>query len=62
MSTDWQAGLGKLAIALALGGVTVPCWESMVLGQIIPDATLGAESSVVTPDTIKGLESDRISI
>ncbi|MDJ0576228.1 MAG: filamentous hemagglutinin N-terminal domain-containing protein [Xenococcaceae cyanobacterium MO_234.B1] len=61
MSTDWGAGFGKFAIAIALGGVTVPCWESIVLAQIIPDETLGAESSVVTPDTIKGMESDRIS-
>ncbi len=58
MSTDWQAGLGKFALAIALGGVTVPCWESMVLAQqIIPDDTLGAESSVVAPDTIKGIDS-----
>ena len=62
MSGDWQAWLGKLAIAIALGGVTVPCWENMVSAQqIIPDDTLGAESSVVTPDNIKGIESDRIS-
>ncbi len=61
MSTDWRAGLGKLGLAIALGGVTVPCWESIVSAQIIPDDTLGAESSVVTPDTIKGMESERIS-
>ena len=61
MSGNWRAGFGQLAIALFLGGVTVPCWESIVLAQIIPDETLGAESSVVTPDNIKGLESDRIS-
>ncbi len=62
MSTDWRAGLGKFALAIALGSVTVPCWESMVSAQqIIPDDTLGAESSVVTPDNIKGIESDRIS-
>jgi len=30
------------------------------LAQIIPDATLGAESSVVTPDVIQGLPSSRI--
>ena len=28
--------------------------------QIIPDSTLGSEGSVVTPDTIKGIPSDRI--
>ncbi|MDJ0690298.1 MAG: filamentous hemagglutinin N-terminal domain-containing protein [Xenococcaceae cyanobacterium MO_188.B32] len=62
MSRDWQAWLGKFTLAIALGGVTVTCWESMVLAQqIIPDETLGAESSVVTPDNIKGLESERIS-
>ena len=63
MSTDWRAWFWKssIAIALALGGVTVPGWESMVSAQIIPDETLGAESSVVTPDRIKGIESDRIS-
>ena len=61
MSGDWRAGFGQFAIAIALGSVTVPCWESNVLAQIIPDETLGAESSVVTPDKIKGIESDRIS-
>ena len=62
MNRNWQAGLGKFALAIAFSGVTVPCWESMVSAQqIIPDDTLGAESSVVTPDNIKGIESDRIS-
>ena len=61
MSGNWRAGFGQFAIALFLGGVTVPCWESIALAEIIPDETLGAESSVVTPDNIKGLESDRIS-
>ncbi len=61
MSTDWRAWLGKFAIAIALGSVTVPCWESIVLAQIIRDETLGAESSVVTPDNIKGIDSDHIS-
>jgi filamentous hemagglutinin family protein len=30
------------------------------LAQIVPDNTLGAEGSVVTPDVIKGISSDRI--
>ncbi len=61
MGRDWRAGFGQLAIALFLGGVTVPAGESIVSAQIIPDETLGDESSVVTVDNIKGLESDRIS-
>ena len=62
MSTDWRVGFGKFTLAIAFSGITVPCWESMVWAQqIIPDETLGAESSVVKPDTIKGMESDRIS-
>ncbi len=61
MSRDWRAGFSQFAIAIALGGVTVLCWESIVSAQIIPDETLGAESSVVTPDRIKEIESDRIS-
>ncbi len=61
MSRDWRAWFWKSSIALTLGAVTIPWWESIVLAQIIRDETLGAESSVVTPDNIKGLESDRIS-
>ncbi|WP_019506231.1 filamentous hemagglutinin N-terminal domain-containing protein [Pleurocapsa sp. PCC 7319] len=61
MSRDWRARFRKFAIAIALGGVTISCWESIVLAQIIPDETLDDESSVVTPDTIEGIESDRIS-
>ncbi|MBD2354990.1 filamentous hemagglutinin N-terminal domain-containing protein [Tolypothrix sp. FACHB-123] len=33
---------------------------SLAKAQIIPDNTLGTESSVVNPDTIKGIPSDRI--
>ena len=61
MNIDWQAWLGKLAIAIVFNGFTVSCWKSTVLAQIIPDETLGNESSVVTPDNIKGIESERIS-
>ncbi len=61
MSGDWRTWLGKFMLSIALGGVTVPCGETIVSAQIIPDETLGAKSSVVTPDNIKGLESDRIS-
>jgi filamentous hemagglutinin family protein len=58
MSEDyWRAGFWKLAIALTFSSVSVPCWESIVSAQIIPDETLAAESSVVTPDNIRGIES-----
>ena len=61
MITDWRAWIRKFALAIAVSSVTVSCRESIVLAQIIPDDTLGAESSVVTPDRIKGIESERIS-
>ncbi len=62
METTGELGSGSPRSRSPLGGVTVPGWESMVLAQqIIPDETLGAESSVVTPDNIKGIESDHIS-
>jgi filamentous hemagglutinin family protein len=53
---QWQIG-GCVAIFGALsGGVS-----DRVLAQIVPDNTLGAEGSVVTPDvTINGISSDRI--
>ena len=47
-----------LKIAIAFSGFTIPYGESMVLAQIIPDETLGDEGSIVTPDNIKGIESD----
>jgi filamentous hemagglutinin family protein len=52
---QWQIG-GCVAIFGALsGGVS-----DRVNAQIVPDNTLGAESSVVTPDVIKGIQGDRI--
>ena len=57
-SWRWQS---SIAIALVLSGSAVCASGRMVSAQMIPDHTLGAESSVVTPDTIKGMESDRIS-
>ncbi|WP_448572432.1 two-partner secretion domain-containing protein [Trichothermofontia sp.] len=44
--------------------LTIPCLWCLLGGpssaQLIPDATLGPESSVVRPDVIKGIPSDRI--
>ena len=52
---QWQIGgcvalMGALSIGVSQG----------VVAQIVPDNTLGAESSVVTPDVIKGIQADRI--
>ena len=56
-SWRWQS---SIAIALVLSGSAVCASGRMVSAQMISDHTLGAESSVVTPDTIKGMESDRL--
>jgi filamentous hemagglutinin family protein len=53
-SWGWKLGLvSALAIDVASSG-------NCANAQITPDATLGAESSVVAPDVINGLPSDRI--
>ncbi|TAE54028.1 MAG: hypothetical protein EAZ88_10125 [Oscillatoriales cyanobacterium] len=36
-------------------------FPASAIAQIIPDSTLGAESSRLVPDTINNLPSDRIS-
>lgn len=46
------------SIYLSLLAIVWPL--SIVQAQITPDNTLGSENSVVTPDVIKGLPSDRI--
>jgi filamentous hemagglutinin family protein len=45
---------------LVMGGAIAESGDR-TLAQIAPDDTLGAESSVVTPTTINGIPSDRIS-
>lgn len=52
---QWQVG-GYVAI---VGTLSVGVSQG-VLAQIVPDNTLGAEGSVVTPDVIKGIQGDRI--
>ncbi|HEY9874713.1 MAG TPA: filamentous hemagglutinin N-terminal domain-containing protein, partial [Candidatus Obscuribacterales bacterium] len=51
---------GKLILVNFLIFVTILTDNNYLLAQIIPDATLGNESSIVTPDTIKNIPSDRI--
>ncbi|PSB28585.1 filamentous hemagglutinin N-terminal domain-containing protein [Chlorogloea sp. CCALA 695] len=52
IAKSWWGGCLVGALSIGVG--------SSVLAQVVPDNTLGAESSVVTPDNIGGIESDRI--
>jgi filamentous hemagglutinin family protein len=58
LSRGWQLKLvGSVAI---VGTLFIAVGES-VLAQIVPDNTLGAESSVITPNVnIQGIQGDRI--
>ncbi len=53
-----QRSLALITLPLAIG--TTFCVEAFINSaeaQIVPDGTLGEESSVVTPDTIKGIHT-----
>ncbi len=51
----------SVLVIVGISQVIVLGFNKSITAQIIPDNTLGAASSVVTPDNINGLESDRIS-
>ncbi len=51
----------SVSVIVAISQVIIVGLNESITAQIIPDNTLGTESSVVTPDNINGLESDRIS-
>ena len=57
LSRDWQL---KLVGSVAIVGTLLTAVGESVLAQIVPDNTLGAEGSVVTPDVINGIQGDRI--
>ncbi len=57
LSRGWQL---KLVGSVAIVGTLLVAVGESVLAQIVPDNTLGAEGSVVTPDVINGISSDRI--
>ncbi len=57
--SGWWQGKSKSCVALA--GTLLIAGSQGVVAQVIPDNTLGAESSVVTPNlNIRGIDSDRI--
>ncbi|MBD2181937.1 beta strand repeat-containing protein [Aerosakkonema funiforme] len=59
MSTyGWIGCCWRMWICFWVGGVVLSSQNTVA--QVVPDATLGSESSVITPQTIKGLPSDRI--
>ena len=58
LSRGWQL---KLVGSVAIVGTLFTAVGESVLAQIVPDNTLGAESSVVTPNVnIEGIQGDRI--
>jgi filamentous hemagglutinin family protein len=58
LNQGWQS---KLIGSVAIVGTFFTAMGESVLAQIVPDNTLGAESSVVIPDvTINGIPSDQI--
>jgi len=57
LSWCWQL---KLVGSVAIVGTLSVGVSDQVNAQIVPDNTLGAESSVVTPDVINGIQGDRI--
>ncbi|MDI9637990.1 filamentous hemagglutinin N-terminal domain-containing protein [Geitlerinema splendidum] len=58
VSQGWQL---KLVGSVAIVGTLSATAGKSVLAQIVPDNTLGAEGSVVTPDVnIQGIQGDRI--
>lgn len=56
----WRGQWGQIGVAIAsMSGVFL--YQGSTIAQIVPDGTLGTESSVVTPNLdIKGVPSDRI--
>ncbi len=62
IAPSWQRRGWQLGVAIALGmSGAIPLSGNQAIAQIMPDATLGAEPSVVTPNVnIRGLSADQI--
>jgi filamentous hemagglutinin family protein len=63
MSSECRAMLAlRFGIAMLVGGMgAIAFIPDFAIAQVRPDTTLGTESSQITLDTIRGIESDRIS-
>ncbi len=59
---SWFSGRwkGRSGSCVALAWTFLITGSQEMVAQVVPDNTLGAESSVVIPDNIQGIESDRI--
>lgn len=58
MASGWKSWGWKLAASAV--GFAIASNADCTLGQITPDGTLGAESSVVTPTNNNGIPTDQI--
>ncbi len=59
--SSWQDRGWRFGIVLALGiSGAIASSGNRTLAQITPDTSLGAESSVVTPNVINSIPSDQI--
>jgi len=60
MVNDFKTGL-VCGIGLTIAATSSLCVSQPAFAQVIPNRTLGSESSVVNPDVlIRGLQSDRV--
>ena len=61
MTQDCRQGWWKFRlVSVLIGGAIAASSDGCAFAQIVPDATLGAESSVVTPNNVGGIPGDVI--
>lgn len=63
IAQNWSSGCRqkKLGACIVLAGTLLVGVSQGTVAQVVPDNTLGAESSVVTPNVnVRGIDSDRI--
>lgn len=63
IAQNWSSGCRqkKMRACIVWAGILLVGVNHSAIAQVVPDNTLGAESSVVTPNlNIRGIDSDRI--